>query len=166
MIKQLKKITATLSAAALLSVGAQQALAQNHDHSHAHDAQAPAQLTLNNGQKWATDDSLRKGMSRIRDALSTQLPAIHANKATTKQYRTLAKKVDGQIEFMVQNCKLDPATDAALHILLGEIIAGADAMKLKQGAEAREGAVKILLALDKYETHFDHPGWHGIQHGH
>lgn len=162
MLIRLKKIAATLSTAALLSVCAQQALAQNHDHSHG--TPAPAQLTLNNGQKWITDDNLKKGMRRIRDALAAQLPAIHANKATTKQYRALAKKVNSQIEFMVQNCKLEPAADAALHILLGDIIAGADAMKLKQGSEAREGAVKILFALDNYETYFDHPGWHGINH--
>ncbi len=159
-----KKFAATLAATALLSAGAQPALAQHHHH--AHEETAPAPLTLNNGQKWATDDSLRLGMSHIRDALTAELPAIHAGKATAKQYRTLAQKTNKQIEFMVQNCKLNPEADAMLHVLLAEIIAGADAMQMKNISDARNGAVKIVLALDNYATYFDHPGWQGIKHGH
>jgi len=161
---QWKKIAATLGTAAVLSMATQQALAQ-HNH-HAHEEAAPAQLTLNNGQKWATDDSLRMGMTHIRDAVAAQLSSIHSGKATAKQYRALATKVNKQIEFMVQNCKLDPEADAKLHILLAEIIAGADAMQMKQTSKARDGAVKIVIALDNYATYFDHPGWQGIMHGH
>jgi len=164
MFTQWKKIAATLGTAALLSMATQQALAQ-HNH-HAHEEVVPEQLTLNNGKKWATDDSLRKGMTHIRDAVAAQLPSIHSDKATAKQYRTLAQKVNQQISFMVQNCKLDPEVDAKLHILLAEIIAGADAMQMKQISKARDGAVKIVIALDNYATYFDHPGWQGIMHGH
>ena len=71
MFTQWKKIAATLSTAALLSVSAGAVLAQNHDHDHSHGMEEPAQLTLNNGKKWTTDDNLRQGMSRIRDALAT-----------------------------------------------------------------------------------------------
>ena len=70
MVSRWKKIAATLATAALLSVGTQPVLAQEHEHSH--DTAAPAQLTLNNGQKWVTDDNLRLGMSRIRDALAKE----------------------------------------------------------------------------------------------
>jgi len=164
MVSRWKKIAATLATAALLSVGTQPVLAQEHEHSH--DTAAPAQLTLNNGQKWVTDDNLRLGMSRIRDALATELPAIRAGKASVKQYRSLAKKTNEQIEFMVQKCKLEPQADAMLHLLLADIIAGADAMQAKKGSEARKGAEQIAHALENYGAYFDHPGWHETKHGH
>lgn len=164
MLTPWKRIAATLSAATLLCLGAQPALA--HDHDHSHEAVGPAQLTLNNGQKWATDNNLRQGMTRIRDELAADLPAIEAGKATAEQYRALAQKTDDQIAFMFQNCKLDRDADAMLHIILADIIAGADAMKGPDGNEAREGAEKIARALDNYGTYFDHPGWHGAKQGH
>ena len=52
MFTRWKNIAATLSTILLLSVCAESALAENHSHSHG--AVEPAQLTLNNGQKWAS----------------------------------------------------------------------------------------------------------------
>jgi hypothetical protein len=160
MSSQWKKIAATLTTAALLSVGTQQVLAQ--DHGHAHEAAAPAKLTLNKGQKWATDANLRQGMNRIREAMAADLPAIHGGKATVKQYRALAQKTNEQISFMVQTCKLEPEADAMLHLLLADIIAGADAMRDKGVGEARLGAEKIVQALEDYGVYFSHPGWRGL----
>ena len=156
-----KKSIATAMLAACLSVSVQVALA--HDH-HAHHGVGSAQLTLNDGKKWATDDNLRQGMESIRDALAAELPAIHSGKASTGQYHALAKKVNDQITFMVQNCKLDKEADAMLHLVLTEIIAGADAMSGQKGSKAkRQGVEKIAHALEDYATYFDHPGWHGLE---
>lgn len=164
MVTLWKRITATMSAAVLLCVGAEIALAQDHDHSH--DAGGSVQLTLNHGQKWASDDNLRQGMSRIRDALATELPAIRAGKATPEQYRALAQKMNDQITFIVQKCKLDREADAMLHLVLADIIAGTDAMRGKGSSEARNGAEKVAHALEDYGTYFDHPGWHGVKPSH
>lgn len=164
MFTHWKKVAATLATAVLLSLGTQQCLAQDHAHGHDHDATAPAQLALDNGQKWATDDSLRQGMIRTRNALAANLAAIHSGKATAKEYQALAQKTNEQVSFMVQNCKLDPKADAMLHLLLGDIIAGADAMAGKNSSEARKGAEKIAQALEEYGAYFNHPGWHGVMH--
>ena len=165
MFAQWKKVAATLSTAALLCMGAEIALAQDHGHSHdaGHDSGGAAQLTLNNDKKWATDANLRQGMSRIRDALAAELPAIHAGKATAKQYQALAQKANDQIAFMVKNCKLDEKADAMLHLLLADIIAGADAMVLQDSSKARKGAEQIAHALENYATYFDHPGWRSLK---
>lgn len=157
-----QKMAAILTAAALLNVGVEMAWA----HDHAHDEGGAAQLTLNNGKKWTTDDKLRLGMNRIRDALAAELPAIRAGKVGAGQYRQLARKVNDQIAFMVQNCKLDRDTDAMLHLVLADITAGADAMTGQDGSEARKGAEKITRALDNYGTYFYHPGWHGVKPAH
>src|SRR3972149_3266081 len=99
MFAQWKVITATLSAALLLCMSPAMVSAQEHGHSHdhAHDMEKPVQLPLNDGKKWTTDSSLRQGMSRIRDALNAELPAIHSGKATAEQYQALAQKVNDQL---------------------------------------------------------------------
>src|SRR3990167_1832827 len=161
MFIQWKKMTATLSVTVLL--GMSPGIASAQGHSHLHDTAEPVQLTLNNGKKWATDDSLRQGMERIRDALSAELPAIHSGKATAEQYQALAQKVNDQLTFIVKNCKLEPKADAVLHLILADIIAGADILQAQQGGEAHQGAVKIVHALENYAGYFDHPGWQGLK---
>ena len=165
MFAQWKIIAVTLSAAILLCMSPAMVSAQEHGHSHghAHDMEKPVQLTLDHGKKWATDDSLRQGMSRIRDALNAELPAIHSGKAAAEQYQALAQKVNDQLAFMVKNCKLEPKADAVLHLILADIIAGADIMQAQQGGEAHRGAVKIVHALENYAGYFDHPGWQGLK---
>ena len=156
-----KKSVAAAMLAACLSVGVQTSSAQDH---HTHHDSGSARLTLNNGKKWATDDNLRQGMENIRDALAAKLPAIHSSKASAEQYHVLAKKVDDQITFMVQNCRLDKEADAMLHLVLTELIAGADAMSGQKGNKAkRQGAEKIAHALEDYAIYFDHPGWYGVR---
>lgn len=166
MFTQSKKIIAILSAAALLSLGANIALAAEHNHEHAQHATETPQLALNNGKKWETDDNLRKGMSIIRDALSAELHAIHTGKATAQQYKTLAQKINDQLAFIVTKCKLEPQTDAMLHLVLADIIDGTEIMSGKNTKGASKGAEKIDAALDNYGTYFAHPGWHGVKAAH
>jgi len=64
---------------------------------------------------------------------------------------------------MVKNCKLDEKADAMLHLLLADIIAGADAMVLQDSSKARKGAEQIAHALENYATYFDHPGWRSLK---
>jgi hypothetical protein len=163
MFTRWKNVYAALAAAVLLSAHAGMASAQDHRHSHDHEK--PAKLTLDNGKKWVTDDNLRQSMSRIRDALATELPSIHSGKATAEQYRALAQKTNEQIAFIVKNCKLDQKTDAALHLILADIIAGSDAMMAQDGTGARKGAEKMARALDNYGVYFEHPGWQ-MKHAH
>jgi len=158
---QWKKMAAVLSSATLLNISPVIVSAQDHNHAHSHEK--PAQFTLDNGKKWSTDDSLRLGMGRIRDALTAELTTIHSGKATAEHYRALAQKTNDQIAFMVKNCKLEQKADAMLHLVLAEIIAGSDAMMAQGGSGAHKGAEKIARALDNYGAYFDHPGWHGVK---
>jgi|SRR5262245_32730523 len=128
-----------------------------HDHGH---AAGEAKLVLNQGQKWPTDAPLRQGMENIRGALAKDVKAIHANKATPRQYEALAAKVTGEVAAIVQNCKLEPAADEQLHIVIAELMAGAEAMEGKVKDETRRaGAERVAKALNAYGEHFDHAGW-------
>ena len=126
-------------------------------------AASGAQLELNHGRKWQTDEPLRKGMSNMRAALAGDLEAIHAGKASDGQYQALAAKLNGEVAYVVQNCKLDPQADAELHKVIAEVLAGAEAMQGKEaGAARRDGAVRVAKALNAYGQYFDHPGWRNL----
>ncbi len=126
-----------------------------HDHGHASAAAKP----LPAGQRWATDAPLRQGMTEIRHALEPQLGAIHKNKLTPEQYQAIAAKTEQQVAHIVANCKLSPDADAALHVIIGQIGEATEAMAGKSKAQPRDGAVKLLGALNDYGRTFDHPGW-------
>lgn len=135
-------------------------LAGAHDHEHSHDAGAPGKLELKQGAKWPTDAHLRQGMDGIRHAMRDKVAELRSGALTLEQAHTLSQKVNGQIAFMVQNCKMDSDADAVFHLVLADIIAGADALAGQDMGKARQGAEKISHALENYGVYFDHPGWH------
>ena len=129
-----------------------------HDH-----AAAGATLQLNQGMKWQTDEPLRKGMTNMRAALAKDLKVIHANKASDAQYEALAAKLNGEVAYVVQNCKLEPKADAELHKVIAELLGGAEAMQGKEaGVARRDGAVRAVKALNAYGKYFDHPCWRNL----
>ena len=135
------------------------ALAAGEVHQHAGGA-GELTLSLNQGQKWTTDAPLRQGMDNIRGAVAADMKAIHANKATPKQYAALAAKVNAEVAGIVQNCKLPPEADAQLHIVVAELMGGAEAMQGKEkGVTRRAGAERVAKALNAYGEHFEHAGW-------
>lgn len=59
---------------------------------HAHDKPAAAaQLRLDHGKTWPTDDILRRGMGDIRLAMTQSLTPIHSKAFTPAQYEALAR---------------------------------------------------------------------------
>ncbi len=135
-----------------------------HDHGHDH-AGAPGVLTLDAGRKWATDEPLRKAMANIRGAMNASLHAIHEGKLPAAKYGVLAKKVHGEVGNMVSSCKLEPKADAQLHLIIAELLEGAETMAAKaKQAKRQDGAIKVLGALEHYGTYFDDPAWKPIKH--
>ncbi|WP_332813149.1 hypothetical protein [Ramlibacter sp.] len=149
----------TLAAAGFvaLNLAGTPALAAGAAHDHGHAAAAAKPLPA--GKRWATDAPLREGMTEIRHALEPQLEAIHKNQLTPEQYQAIAAKTEQQVAHIVANCKLPPDADAALHVIIGQIGESTEAMSGKSKARPRDGAVKLLGALNEYGRTFDHPGW-------
>ena len=134
--------------------------------SHRHETHA-AVLQLDHGARWQTDAALRTGMEAIRDALARAIPQVHAGRFDGAQYRALAESVEGQVAYIVQNCKLEPAADEVLHAVIADIGKGVDVIAGRAGGVEREqGVVHLVGALDAYASHFDHPGWKALETGH
>lgn len=150
-----------LTALALFSLAAGPVCAANDAHDHGHE-QHGATLQLNAGKKWETDAPLRKAMGEIRQSMASSLHAIHENKLSPKAYGGLAKKVEGAVGDMVANCKLGTQADEQLHIIIADLLAGAERMAGK--TKRMDGAVKVIGALDNYGKYFDDPGFQPIAH--
>jgi hypothetical protein len=118
-----------------------------------HEHAAPeARLTLNQGRKWPTDVPLRQGMENIRAALAGGMDDA-----------ALARGVKAEVAGIVQSCRLEPAADAQLHVVLIQLLAGAEALEGKvQGESRRDGLERIAKALSAYGRHFDHAGWRDL----
>lgn len=126
---------------------------------HQHAAGEPTKLVLDHGKKWATDEPLRKGMTEIRDALAAKHEAIRKATLTPADYKTLGSTVETQVATIVAQCKLEPAADANLHLIVAELVAGADAMQGKSKTSPAAGAAQVVRAVNQYGTYFNHPDW-------
>lgn len=129
--------------------------AERHSHSHAVNAEAFQKLTLDSGRKWKTDAPLRSGMQEIRDALEQ----ARGREASPAQYIELGRKMEAQIASIVMKCKLEPAADAHLHVIIGELNAAADAFRGASLADGEPAMRRAGKAVEDYAKYFDHPGF-------
>lgn len=130
--------------------------AETHHHHHAAE---PAKLQLNAGKKWATDAPLRQAMNDINQAMAKALPAIHRQRYGQGEYQALATTVHEKVAYMLAHCKLEAQADAMLHLVIAELIAGAEIMEGKTASPRHDGAVRVRAALKSYGKYFRHPGW-------
>lgn len=63
-------------------------------------------------------------MGKIRSVIETNLDAVHGGKLAAAQYKAIAADINGQIAYIVQNCKLDKDADEVLHRSIGQISEG------------------------------------------
>lgn len=136
------------------------------EHSHQHPSHDPAEHTTARlapipDKLWETDAPLREGMLRIDSAAAQPWRAYQAHSLTPDAVNALAKAIDDNVTFMVSNCKLAPEADAALHGLLGELLAGV--AEIKTNPHAANGMPRIAHALEEYPRYFQHPDWKPLQ---
>ncbi|WP_429647432.1 hypothetical protein [Skermanella aerolata] len=155
-----KLLLSAMLAASLMSAtaGAGLAAVSSSHQGHAGTGAAIAELTLNDGQKWPSDAALREGMTEIRATLRASLGQIHGGIFSAAEYAALADRVESQVDGLVRNCRLPPEADAQLHLVIADILDGAEMMRKDNGRI--EGAIKLMRTLHAYGDYFDHPDWH------
>ncbi|MBI2381314.1 MAG: DnrO protein [Gammaproteobacteria bacterium] len=134
-------------ALALIAPAALAAAAGGHEHHH-HPAAATE--TAAPATRWPVDAALRQGMDGMRSAHEQ---ARARKPMTADAARATLRAVQDQVSFMVKNCKLEPAADAALHGVLGELMAGAATLE----REPEQGLARMERALAYYARRFAHP---------
>jgi hypothetical protein len=128
------------------------ASAQVHEHGHGAASAPPA---TEPAQRWETDAALREGMGRIRAAVDALQHYEHGH-IGPQQAVQLADGVQRDVAFVVKNCTLEPAADAALHPILGALAQGAQALKARPTELA--AIAPMRSALQDYARQFDDPG--------
>jgi hypothetical protein len=98
-------------------------------------------------------------MDGINRAMAKALPAIHHSRFGDADYDALAAAVNRNVAYAVERCKLAPEADAQLHLVIAELLAGAEAMEGKAAAPRHDGAVRVVQALKSYAKYFRHPGF-------
>lgn len=132
-------------------------------HSHGEAASQGGGLTLDHGRKWQTDSALRRGMAAIGQDMAGALDRIHGNRFAASDYEALAESLGTRVDDITRNCRLPEAADAQLHVIIAQVMDGIGVMK-GQAPDRSRGAVAVVQALDRYQAHFDHPGWRSIAH--
>lgn len=153
----LPSLAAVILAATLAS--GQPAMAAEEHHHHDESSAAAQKLELNAGKKWATDAALRQAMDDINQAMAKALPLIHKKRFSDADYATLATTINQKVAYAVKHCKLEAKADAMLHLVIGELLAGAEMMEGKPAAERHDGVVRVRQALESYGKYFQHPNW-------
>jgi hypothetical protein len=92
-----------------------------------------AALHLNAGQKWETDAPLRQAMARLRQHMAPALGPIHAKRLPAAEYARLGREVEAAVADIVAQCKLPPEADAQLHLVVAELLQGAEQMTCQRG---------------------------------
>ncbi len=160
MIRTFQALSLAVILASTLGHAGASFAATGHEHGHGEDAQA---LQLDAGKRWATDAPLRQAMGIINDDMRQALPAIHEDRLPTERYGELAEVVRSQAAYMVENCQLSADADAQLHLIIAQLLSGADAMSGEASAQ-RDGAVTVAGALDNYATYFADDGFKPLEH--
>jgi hypothetical protein len=162
-MKLFKNISGLAAAICLTLLTTMPVMAQTSGHDeHQHNDHGATGLSLNQGEKWHSDVPLRQGMQSINHAVIDAVPAFHRGALTQPNAMQLAKHINEQIEFLVQNCKLTPQADAVLHIVIADLLAGA--AELAKQPSSMQGLPRIVGALQQYPIYFDQPGWTEISH--
>ncbi len=131
---------------------------KHDDHAdHAAHGASNKKLTLNDGEKWATDEPLRASMGRLHAAVIPPYKAFNNKTITAEQANELAASIKTEIDLIFANCKLEPKADAALHIVLADLLGGKAAIEANPSDP--EGVPRIVNALHSYSEHFEHPNF-------
>ena len=114
-------------------------------------------MALNHGQRWETDEPLRLGMQRIRDAVALPLNEGNASKLSPVQTKGLAHTVQETVTYLMKNCQLVPEADANLHVIINDLLTGASLLTTE--GQSDEGLARLHHALSEYPRYFNHPNW-------
>lgn len=123
-------------------------------------AAAPAAKAV---KKFATDEVLRQGMTKIAALLDKSWKDIQDGQLKGPAYVELAGQVEGEVANIVKNCKLDEHADHAFHEILSDLNQSAGLMRRTKPEIQRTGGLALAQALRNYAKYFDHPGWTGLR---
>lgn len=96
-------------------------------------------------------------MDAVAGAVAAAESAKRERRFTRMEAQSLATAIQAQFEFMVQNCKLEPEADGALHAIVAQLLQASSA--LVNDPQSTSSFETLHGVLVMYPRYFDHPGW-------
>lgn len=133
--------------------------ASEHKHAHHHHGETKGNekkdsaLVLNNGKKWAVDETMRENMDKIHTGLVKLLNLEEKKSATNKDYQELHSLIYSSTEKIIENCKMEPMQDQAYHVILEEMFQVAE--DLKSETKQKTASQNLISSMVKYMKFFD-----------
>lgn len=123
------------------------------EHSHGHDshvsAAAPANLSLNNGERWEMDDHTRAMSQKMQKTF------FSADHSTLEGLNTAGTALEQQLQELIAGCTMTGKAHDQLHVFLNEHVPTINALaKADEYASARENAIRLKGQLETYQKHF------------
>lgn len=129
---------------------------------YAHKPNAKHELQpLKHGEKWQTDEVLRKGMENIRNIVSAVQNDVLKESLSASEYVRIGTQIEKNIASITKNCKLSVESDKAFHtVVLADMAEGASLMRSSKNIQMqRLSALAVLQTLRNYGKYFEHPNW-------
>lgn len=117
---------------------------QPADHGAIDQTTAPA-------MRWQADAPLAKGMARVRAATQALSHGSHGH-LDVSQVKSVSVELEQAVQYMIAQCRLDPAPDAALHPLLARVLQ-ASAL-LADGVFDADALAELEAVLARYPMLF------------
>ena len=105
---------------------------------------------------WPADAALHAGMARIARATEALGHSEHGH-LDAAQVTALADELDAATAAIIAQCKLEPAADEALHVLLVRVLAASRALRAAPADPAPIADLREVLRL--YPQTFSDPEW-------
>lgn len=124
--------------------------AEDHD---AHAMATDTALTLNNGAKWKADSITNHNVVRLKTTANMfrvePFPSL-------ENYQLLAGDLAGDVDTMLQQCKMKGSDHDALHKWLTPIISQSNQLKnVTDTAQGRKLFEAVDQRIDTYQQYFD-----------
>ena len=121
--------------------------------SNASDKNEEAKLTLNNGVKWASDESTFSGMEKLKSALSHF--SENSSTPSIAEYNSLGETLAMINKDIISQCSMKGEDHDQLHIVLVPMLANVDVIKNGQDITAiKENNAALSKGLELFFEHF------------
>ena len=126
----------------------EQVKTENKSKEHANEsAHVVRVIPLNNGGKWKADESTKNNVASIRVLINDSAYA------TADKRDQLVSHLQGKIDTLISQCRMNGADHDALHVWLERVLT--DTKELKQDGEYSKKYAALKDDVESFHTYFE-----------
>jgi len=126
---------------------------EKENHSSPEENTLKDHLTLNNGQKWITDESTRKNVEEMQEIVEAlEKEGIH----TVDEYNEAGKKIQNSADKLIQGCRMSGKEHEMLHEWLLPLLSDIKTLTTSgEMANAQKAFLQIDQRLHRFNLFFE-----------